>query len=208
MALFENKKKNEKRKVKKSPAKPSKVKKVKKVKKPRRVKEPVESVRTVVEVKTVGDIPPIIEARKSLGNGDIRKAANEGYKTVKKDYLRFFNETTNPSDSNRYFLINSMKKLGINVHESAYVDNTAILRALESEPEIPEGSDNKFNALRKLAYFYLNYYEKARFSEDMGVDGEEIVEKLSDIYDYMDIMKLYFPDVQIRKESSNEQSDR
>lgn len=201
MALFENNKKKKKIKVKKLEAKPKKVKKVKKVK---RTREPIESVRTVVEVKTVGDIPPIIAARKSLGNGDIKKAAIEGYKTVKKDYLRFFSETTNPSDSNRYFLINSMKKLGINAQESAYVDNSSILKALESEPEIPDGSDNKFNALRKLAYFYLNYYEKARFSDDMGVDGEEIVEKLADIYDYMDIMKLYFPDIQIRKENSNE----
>lgn len=178
-----------------------KTKKSKKGKKPRTTTKKIE---TVVEVKTVGDIPPIVEARKSLGNGDIRGAIINGYKSVKADYIRFFNERGDLNESNRSFIIRSLKQFGLNIPEQGYLDNSAIIDGMNSFKEFSEEKEAKYNALKKISQFYLNLYEKARFSRDLKFEDEEIVEKMIDVYNYMDIMRLYFPDINIRRVSEDE----
>lgn len=179
----------------------SKSKTAKRVKKQ---KSTTRKIETVVEVKTVGDIPPIVEARKALGNGEIREAIVNGYKSMKADYIRFFNERGDFNESNRTFIIRSLKQFGLDIPERGYLDNSAIIDGMNTMSKPPEGYEGKFNALKKISLFYLNFYERARFARDMNFGDDEILERMIDAYNYMDIMKLYFPEINFRRESVNE----
>ena len=178
------------------PEKSVKQKREKREKKRGAVENPVERI---VEVKTIGDITPIVETRKLIGNEEYREAVILAYNSVKNDYIRYFSEAPVTNESNRYFFIRSLKKFGIEIPETGYVDNHAIVEAMASAPEPEEKLADKLSALKKLTLFYLDLYEKARFSKDYVVDESTIVDKLTDIYNYMDIAKLYFPNVEIRK---------
>ena len=46
-----------------------------------------ENVETVVEVKTVGDIPPALEARKLIGEDNMAKAATVTFKAAKANAM-------------------------------------------------------------------------------------------------------------------------
>ncbi len=170
--------------------------KSKKVKEPkvtkRRSKFSSEGVETVVEVKTVGDIPPVLEARKLIGESDMNKAAQTLFKAARDDYSRFFRVGNNTGDGNRHFFIAELASFKVKVPEFGYVDNTTILDAMDQVSSEDENVANRVNALKKLTSFYLNYYEKARFSGDYEFDGEELISRFSEIYNYMDIMQLYF----------------
>ena len=190
---------NRKPQKKSKAAKPErsvKQKREKREKKRGAVENPVERI---VEVKTIGDITPIVETRKLIGNEEYREAVILAYNSVKNDYIRYFSEAPVTNESNRYFFIRSLKKFGIEIPETGYVDNHAIVEAMASAPEPEEKLADKLSALKKLTLFYLDLYEKARFSKDYVVDESTIVDKLTDIYNYMDIAKLYFPNVEIRK---------
>lgn len=170
--------------------------KTKKVKEPkaarRRSKFSSEGVESVVEVKTVGDIPPVIEARKQIGENDLNHAAQTLFNAAKSDYSKFFMRGNSNGEGNRRFFVAELASMNVDVPEMGYVDNTTIMDALDKIDSDDETKANRINALRKLAAFYLNYYEKARFAIDFEFDGEELVSRFSDIYNYMDIMKLYF----------------
>lgn len=181
MALFANNSK----KVKTRRSKPQSMTK-------RRSKFSSEGVETVVEVKTVGDIPPVLEARKLIGEGDINGAAKVLFRAARVDYTRYFSARETANDGNRHFFINEISSFKIKVPEMGYVDNNTILDSLgQIDPE-SESVNNRLSSLRKLASFYLDYYERARFSKDYDFDGEELVSRFSEIYNYMDIMQLYF----------------
>ena len=49
-------------------------------------------------------------------------------------------------------------------------------------------------ALKKYASFLMEIYFPAVYSQDNEIDGERIVSQLTDIYNYMDIKRLYFVD--------------
>ncbi len=170
--------------------------KTKKVKEPkvakRRSKFSSEGVETVVEVKTVGDIPPVLEARKLIGENDLNKAAQTLFKAARDDYSKYFRTGNNNGDGNRHFFINELASFKVKVQEIGYVDSSTILEAINQVNAEDENLANRINALKKLTSFYLNYYEKARFSSDYQFDGEELVSRFSEIYNYMDIMQLYF----------------
>lgn len=172
---------------------------VKKVRKKKKSKEIASSVKTVIEVKTVGDVPPIVEARQAISEGELNQAAINGFRTMKADYIKYFRVDPVSGGSNREFLVKTLGSMGIKVGESAYVDNAAITDALEVDEEMDDSSRAKFNALRKLARFYLEYYEKARFSHDLHGDGEDIVDRMVEVYNYMDIMYLYFPESKFKR---------
>lgn len=180
MALFAN----DARKVK--------TKKVKNQVQRRRSKFSNEGVETVVEVKTVGDIPPVIEARRLIGETDINSAAKVLFKAARDDYLKYFSVVNSSNDGNRHFFINELSNFKVKVPEMGYVDNTTILDSLNKVETTDDNQSDRVNALKKLTSFYLDYYEKARFSADYEFDGEELVNRFSDIYNYMDIMRLYF----------------
>ncbi len=179
-----------------------------------------EKEKTVLKIKTVDDIPVIKEMRKYIGNNDIKNAIIYGYINVKKDYTRFFNADN--YSSNRLFIINELKKVNVDIGLSdSYTDNVAIKNAIEKQDtkieenndikddfnennDIKEkldennnkNNDMKYYAIKKIALYYFNYYEIARFGymEYDKIDADEILNKIKDIYNYMDIMKLFYND--------------
>lgn len=187
-----------KRKVKTTKAKPVKLAKAKASKtswsfgSKRKSKFSSEGVETVVEVKTVGDIPPVLEARKQIGEDKMGAAATTLFNAARNDYQRYFNANASTNDGNRKFFITELQSFKVDVPEMGLVDNTTILDSLaQIEPE-SDDMINRISSLKKLASFFLNYYEKARYSNDPQFDGEELISRFSEIYNYMDIMKLYF----------------
>lgn len=151
-----------------------------------------ENVETVVEVKTVGDIPPALEARKKIGENDLIGAAKITFQTAKNDYARYFGAKISDSSGNRHFFISELASLNIKVPEYGYVDSFTILEAFDDAQVTDENVKNRLMALRKLLSFYLNFYEKARFASEINYDGEDLMNRFSEIYNYMDIMRLYF----------------
>ena len=198
MSLFSK----EPRKVVKGPVETKKVvkdggKKLKKQKS--RFKGPtMENVETVVEVKTVGDIPPALEARKLIGENDLIGAAKVTFQAAKKDYSRYFGARLSDSEGSRHFFINELSSMNIKVPENGYVDSFTIMEAFDEVVTTEDDSKNRAQALRKLLTFYLNFYEPARFAQEVSFDGDDLMNRFSEIYNYMDIMKLYFSDSDVR----------
>lgn len=151
-----------------------------------------EGVETVVEVKTVGDIPPVLEARKQIGEDRMGEAATTLFNAAREDYSRYFKAYGTPKAGNRNFFITELQGFKVDVPEMGQVDNNSILDSLAQIEPDGEAMANRISSLKKLASFFLNYYEKARYSNDPEFDGEELVSRFSEIYNYMDIMKLYF----------------
>lgn len=151
--------------------------------------------RTVIKVKTVGDIPPVMSARRQLGNGEVSRAVVEGYNSAKNDYIRQFNVEVDKSMTNRQFLIREFNAVGIEIPEEGNLDNGVIVDLMERNVFISETDKNRINALRKLASFYIDFYEKVRFSGDPHTDPSMVMEKLEDVYNYLDIMELYYAEM-------------
>lgn len=155
-------------------------------------RKPTFSVNTEIRIRTVGDIPPMIEAKRLIGNGDANAAIVFIFNTAKKDYARFFGVRIDQNEPNRQFLIKSFTSFGIRIPEEGNLDNTVIQESVNNPPAINDKQINQFSALRKLTTFYIELYEGARFSSGFKGDPELIVERISDVYNYMDIPKLYF----------------
>ncbi len=151
-----------------------------------------ENVETVVEVKTVGDIPPALEARKLIGEDNMAKAATVTFKAARDDYSRYFGSKANSSLGNRHFFMSELASFKIRVPDIGYVDSSTMIESLDEIKIEGEEQKNRIGAFRKLMIFYLNYYEKARFAKEAGFSGEELIDRFSEIYNYMDIMRLYF----------------
>ena len=147
--------------------------------------------RTVVEIKTLGDIPPIVEVRKLIGNGDKNEGTVRGFNLAKADIARSFNTAQKPGESNRKFLVRILREAGIEIPDEAYVDNTALKNAMKNSLSVSES--NKIDALKKLAFFYIDYYEKAKFSNEVYSTDDDIIDRLMDLYNYLDVAKLYYP---------------
>ena len=86
----------------------------------------------------------------------------------------------------------------IKVPENGYVDSFTIMEAFDDVVTTEDDSKNRAQALRKLLTFYLNFYEPARFAQEVSFDGDDLMNRFSEIYNYMDIMKLYFSDSDVR----------
>ncbi len=98
-------------------------------------------------------------------------------------------------EGNRHFFIRLLRDIGVDVPEEALVDSKALTTAIaESQDRVDEKSRPRYNAVRKLVSIYLDFYETSRFSSGEQISGEQLVERLMDFYNYLDIMKLYFPD--------------
>ncbi len=147
--------------------------------------------RTVVEIKTLGDIPPIVEVRKLIGNGDKNEGTVRGFNLAKGDIARSFNTVQKPGESNRKFLVRILREAGIEIPDEAYVDNTALKNAMKNS--LSSSESNKIDALKKLAFFYIDYYEKAKFSNEVYSTDDDIIDRLMDLYNYLDVAKLYYP---------------
>lgn len=151
--------------------------------------------RTVIKVKTVGDIPPVMSARRQLGNGEVSRAIIEGYNSAKNDYIRQFNVEVDRSLTNRQFLIREFNSLGITMPEEGNLDNGVIVDLMERNVFISDTDKNRINALRKLTSFYIDFYERVRFSGNAKYDPAGVMEKLEEVYNYLDIMELYYAEM-------------
>ena len=153
-----------------------------------------EEVRTKIEVITVGDTPPIVEARKMIGDSNPKGAIITSFNAVKSDYIRFFGVKQAGRETARQFLARSFREMNVNVPEESMMDSVIFLDSVKSPPQnLQKEMENRFTVLKKITSFCLNYYERAKFSDPMEVDEGKIIEKLEDIYTYLDITKLYFP---------------
>jgi len=149
-----------------------------------------EEVKTVIKVKTVGDVPAIVSARKSITEGKVKDAIISGYRDVKNDYMRYFGIQQAPDEGERLFIVNTLKGLGIDLPEESIVDGKFIIDRISGMDLA--STDPKVACFVKIAEFYLKYYEKAKYSDSVIEDDGEIIERLTGIYNYMDITKLYF----------------
>lgn len=156
--------------------------------------------KTIIKIKTVGDIPPIVSARRHLGNGDLSNAIIEGYNSAKNDYIREYNVEVQKSLTNRQFIIDEFNRVGMKIPEEANLDNNIIVDHMGRNVFTSEVNKNRANALKKIAVFYLDYYEKVRFYGPVQDDPSVVMEKLEDIYNYLDIMSLYYAELQIQQE--------
>lgn len=177
---------------------------VKKVRKKKKTRELTSNVKTVIEIKTVGDIPPIVETRQKISDGELNEAAIDGFRALKRDYIRYFRVDPQTNASNREFVLRTLNDMGFPASEGASVDNNALIEAFNGGKEISSAIKSKFNGLKKLTTFYIDYYEKARFSQELHGDGEDIVDRMIDVYNYMDIMYLYFPETSSKKVKEND----
>ncbi|WP_237265320.1 hypothetical protein [Thermoplasma sp. Kam2015] len=153
----------------------------------KRVKE---EVKTVIKVKTVGDVPTIVSARKNITEGNVKDAIILAYSEVKNDYIRYFGIQALGQNGERSFIVETLKGLGIDLPEEAIVDGKFIVDRISSIDLT--STDPKLACFVKLTEFYLLYYERAKYSDSAIEDSGDIIDRLTGIYNYMDITKLYF----------------
>lgn len=167
-----------------------------------------EMEKTVLKIKTVDDIPVIKEMRKKIGNGNRKEAIIYGYTNLKKDYTIFFGAAG--YGSNREFILGELQKFGIvldsgisitdnctikSLIENSVYNKSDVKKPLEvSSKDVLKDETTRFLALKKIALFYFNYYEIARFGTYAWetLDEKEIIDPVKDAYNYMDIMKLFY----------------
>ena len=148
--------------------------------------------KTIVKIKTVGEILPITETRKALGDGNTKLAVVNAFSYAKNDFMRFFGVSTTKDETNRQFLIRCLSDLGIKVPETGFIDNYAIMDSMNEFVINDDQKAERLNALKKLTSFYLEYYERTKYGDEWSPDPETVIERLEDIYNYMDIMYLYY----------------
>ena len=151
-----------------------------------------DTVETVVEVKTVGDIPPVLEARRLIGEDQLEKAAALTYQASRDDYCRYFSRPRPSGTGERDFIIREIRDMKGQINNVALVDGYSMNEALDRITPSSDAERERLNALKRIVSYFLNYYEPARFARSVQFDGEEMLEKFEGVYNYMDIMKLYF----------------
>jgi len=167
-----------------------------------------EKTKTVLKIKTVDDIPVIKEMRKKIGNGERKEAIIYGYTNLKNDYTRFYG--CQKYSSNRDFILSEISHFDIIPDRTEFsTDNFTIKNLIENSIYNKEETDatpdnagktdsvektTRFFAIKKIALFYFNYYEIARFGDYNweALDEKEIIDPVKDAYNYMDIMKLFY----------------
>lgn len=149
----------------------------------------------VVEVKTIADIPPIKAVRRYASDNELVKAAVQGREFAENDIKRSFNINFNPYNSTLYNIYKMFRERDNEITEDIIVDReTFILQTAAIKPGNTQNDENMLGALRKLAMYIFDIYERARFAKDINLTGEEIVKKLTDIYNYLDVKELYYPE--------------
>ncbi|MCL4314660.1 MAG: hypothetical protein M1454_02905 [Candidatus Thermoplasmatota archaeon] len=147
---------------------------------------------TIVEVKRVEDIPPMIEANRLVLNQDYRGAIFLLFRSMKGDFIRSTGFEERGGLTNRQFLVEGFQKFGIKPKDDAYTDNYYLKDVILQPPALNEDKINQYNALRKLTNFYIDYYERAAFSLYPLNDPDKIIEKASEFYSFLNIVALYF----------------
>ncbi|MHB1440471.1 MAG: hypothetical protein ACYCSO_04645 [Cuniculiplasma sp.] len=150
---------------------------------------------TKIRVKTLLDIPPLVNARRNVGNKDMFKAATEAKRDVQKDIERYFNINLGGNLPNMARIYKILKDSDSDLTEDVVVDSISL--ALETAMIGTKSTGDqqlKEMALKKYATFLMETYLPAAYSEDNQIDGEKLISQITDIYNYLDIKKLYFVD--------------
>jgi hypothetical protein len=158
-------------------------------------KKKVVREETQIRVKTILDIPPLVNARRNVGNKEILKAAMEGKRDVQKDIERYFNINLGGNLPNMERIYKILKESNKDLSEEIAVDPVSLALGTSLIGTKTTGDTQmKEMALKKYASFLMEIYFPAVYSQDNEIDGERIVSQLTDIYNYMDIKRLYFVD--------------
>ena len=158
-------------------------------------KKKVVREETQIRVKTILDIPPLVNARRNVGNKEILKAAMEGKRDVQKDIERYFNINLGGNLPNMERIYKILKDSNKDLSEEITVDPLSLALGTSMIGTKTTGETQmKEMALKKYASFLMEIYFPAVYSQDNEIDGERIVSQLTDIYNYMDIKRLYFVD--------------
>ena len=158
-------------------------------------KKKVVREETQIRVKTILDIPPLVNARRNVGNKEILKAAMEGKRDVQKDIERYFNINLGGNLPNMERIYKILKDSNKDLSEEITVDPLSLALGTSMIGTKTTGETQmKEMALKKYASFLMDTYFPAVYSQDNEIDGERIVSQLTDIYNYMDIKRLYFVD--------------
>jgi hypothetical protein len=149
----------------------------------------------VVEVKTIADIPPIKAVRRYTSENDLVRAAVQGKEFAENDIKRSFSVNFNPNFTTLYNIFKVFKERDGDITDDILVDREIfILQTAGIKPGNNQNDENFLGALRKLAMFIFDVYDRVRFAKDVNLTGDEIVKKLTDIYNYLDVKELYYPD--------------
>ena len=158
-------------------------------------KKKVVREETQIRVKTILDIPPLVNARRNVGNKEILKAAMEGKRDVQKDIERYFNINLGGNLPNMERIYKILKDSNKDLSEEITVDPLSLALGTSMIGTKTTGETQmKEMALKKYASFLMDTYFPAVYSQDNEIDGERIVSQLTDIYNDMDIKRLYFVD--------------
>lgn len=150
---------------------------------------------TQIRVKTILDIPPLVNARRNIGNRDVLKAATDAKRDVQKDIERYFSINLGGNLPNMRRLYNALKETNKDLTEEITVDPVSLELGTALAGTKSSGDNQmKEMALKKYAAFVMGIYLPAVYSQDEEIEGEKIISMVTDIYDYMDIKKLYFVD--------------
>ena len=150
---------------------------------------------TQIRVKTILDIPPLVNARRNIGNRDVLKAAIDAKRDVQKDIERYFSINLGGNLPNMGRLYKALKETNKDLTEEITVDPVSLELGTALIGTKSNGDTQmKEMALKKYAAFVMGIYLPAVYSQEEEIEGDKIISMLTDIYDYMDIKKLYFVD--------------
>ena len=150
---------------------------------------------TQIRVKTILDIPPLVNARRNIGNRDVLKAATDAKRDVQKDIERYFSINLGGNLPNMGRLYKALKETNKDLTEEITVDPVSLELGTALIGTKSNGDTQmKEMALKKYAAFVMGIYLPAVYSQEEEIEGDKIISMVTDIYDYMDIKKLYFVD--------------
>ena len=158
-------------------------------------KKKVVREETQIRVKTILDIPPLVNARRNVGNKEILKAAIEAKRDVQMDIERYFNINLGGNLPNMERIYKVLKESNKDLTEEIIVDPVSLALGTSLIGTKSTGDTQmREMALKKYASFLMDIYLPAAYSQDNEIDGDRIISEVTDIYNYMDIKKLYFVD--------------
>ncbi len=148
---------------------------------------------TKIRVKTIMDIPPLVNARRNVGNNEIIKGAIQGKKEAQKDIERYYNISL---DSNLPVLVsikNAMSNKDFQLRSETVVDHEMFELDTAKLPNTEE-QDMKLMTLKKFSVYVFEVYLPAMYAQTEQIEGSKLVSLLTDVYNYMDLKKLYYLD--------------
>ncbi|MCL4357001.1 MAG: hypothetical protein M1460_03940 [Candidatus Thermoplasmatota archaeon] len=162
---------------------------------PRKMRE-----ETVVNIRTIADIPPIIDVRQKLGNGNYIGAINSAMEYIENDISKFFNVQFNKKYTTLFNLYKQMVVFEKDISPDIIIDKESFVIETSQIP-IPKETkeENLLSAIRKFGIFIYDVYNPMRYARKMELSIDDVVKRMVDIYSYMDLKELYFPDSRTRR---------